>query len=60
MVPTTPLPMPATPELPVVIRKGTRSSRNLNPLFAFTINYDRLSPSYFSFVSSLDSVRVYS
>jgi len=53
---TPPLPMPPAPELPITIRKGIHSSRNPNPFYAFTINYDYLSPSYFSFVSSLDFV----
>ena len=55
--PTTP-PSTPTPELPFAIRKSTHSSRNWNSLYVFTINYDRLSPSYFSFVSSLDSMSI--
>jgi len=50
--PIAPTATPPTPELPFAIRKGTCSSRNPNSQYAFTINYDRLSPSYFSFVSS--------
>ena len=54
--PIAPPPTPPAPKLPFEIRKGTRSSRNSNHLYAFTVSYDCLSPSYFSFVSSLDSV----
>jgi len=50
--------MPPTPKLPIAIRKGTCFSRNPNPIYAFTINCDRLSQSYFSFVTSLDSVSI--
>jgi len=56
--PIAPTATPPTPELPFAIRKGTCSSRNPNSQYAFTINYDRLSPSYFSFVSSFDSVSI--
>jgi len=45
-------PMPLALELPITMRKDIRSYRNPNPLYPFTINYDSLSPSYFSFVSS--------
>jgi len=50
--------MSPAPKLPIAIRKGTRSSGNRNPLYAFSINYDCLSLSYFSVVSSLDSVSI--
>ena len=52
-----PPPSPA-PDLPIALRKGIRSTRNPNPLYAFTLNCARLSPSYFSFISSLDSVSI--
>nr|KYP45441.1 Retrovirus-related Pol polyprotein from transposon TNT 1-94 [Cajanus cajan] len=46
------------PELPIAIHKGIRTTRNPHPLYACTLSCHRLSPSYFSFVSSLDSVSI--
>ena len=42
---------------PIVIRKGTRSTRNPYPIYNF-LSYHRLSPSYSSFVFSLSSLTV--
>ena len=49
---------PPSPDLPIALRKGIRPTRNPNPLYAFSLNCARLSPSYFSFISSLDSVSI--
>lgn len=38
--------------LPIAIRKGTRSTCNPHPIYNF-LSYHRLSPSYYSFVSSI-------
>ncbi|XP_029124610.1 exportin-4 [Cajanus cajan] len=46
------------PQLPIAIHKGIRTTRNPHPLYACTLSCHRLSPSYFSFVSSLDSVSI--
>ena len=43
--------------LPIVIQKGTHSSRNPHPIYNF-LTYHRLSSSYFAFVSTLPSVYV--
>jgi len=40
---------------PIVFRKGIRSTRNPHLVY---LSYHRLSPSYFSFVSSLSSIIV--
>jgi transposase InsO family protein len=56
----TPIVPPATsPELdlPIALRKGIRS-HNPNPKYVCALNYDRLSTSYVSFVSALDSVSI--
>ncbi|GAU43000.1 hypothetical protein TSUD_188740 [Trifolium subterraneum] len=56
-----PIDPPATspaPEHPIALRKGIRSSRHPNPKYACVLNYDRLSTSYVSFVSALDSVSI--
>lgn len=45
-----------TSELPLALRKGNRSSRNPNPIYACHLDYHRLSPSYYAFVVSLDSI----
>ena len=42
-------------DLPIALRKGTRSTRNPYPIYNF-LSYHRLSSSYHSFVSSLSSV----
>ncbi|RZB75887.1 Ubiquitin carboxyl-terminal hydrolase 14 [Glycine soja] len=42
---------------PIVIRKGTRSTRNPHPIYNF-LSYLRLSPSYSSFVFSLSSLTI--
>jgi len=42
-------------DLPIALRKGTRSTRNPYPIYNF-VSYHRLSSSYHSFVSSLSSV----
>ena len=46
------------PNLPIALRKGIQSSRNPNVLYAFSLNYSHLSPTYFSFVSYLGSVSI--
>ena len=55
---TPPTHEPPLPEFPIAIRKGIRSNCNPAPLYACTLYCHRLSPSYFSFVSSLDSVSI--
>ncbi|BAU03207.1 hypothetical protein VIGAN_UM041900, partial [Vigna angularis var. angularis] len=40
---------------PIVLRKGTRSTRNPHPIYNF-LSYHRMSPSYFSLLSSVSSV----
>ena len=52
--------MPVFPflaDLPITIRKCTRSSRNPHPIYNF-LTYYRLSSPYFGFVSTLSSVSV--
>ncbi|RVX04676.1 Pentatricopeptide repeat-containing protein, chloroplastic [Vitis vinifera] len=52
------LPAPALPspdDLPIAIRKGTRSTRNLHPIYNF-LSYHRLSLPYSAFVSAISSV----
>ena len=49
--------LPSPPNLPIVIRKGTRSSRNPHPIYNF-LTYHRLSSSYSAFVSTLSYVSV--
>lgn len=55
--PTAPFVTSPAHELPIALRKGTRSC-NPNPIYACVLNYDRLSTSYVSFVSALDSVSI--
>ena len=47
-------PATSNSDWPIVIRKGTRSSRNPHPIYNF-LSYHRLSPSYSFFVFSLSS-----
>ena len=42
---------------PIALRKGIRSTRNPHPIYNF-LSYHRLSPSFYSFVSSLSSVSI--
>ncbi|KAG2406196.1 Retrovirus-related Pol polyprotein from transposon RE1 Retro element 1 [Vigna angularis] len=42
---------------PIALRKGIRSTRNPYPIYNF-VSYHNLSPTYFSFVSSLSSTKV--
>ena len=42
---------------PIALRKGIRSTRNPHPIYNF-LSYHRLSPPYFSFVSSLSTIKV--
>jgi len=42
---------------PIDIRKGTRSTRNPHPIYNF-LSYHRVSPSYFSFISSVSSITI--
>ncbi|RVW93803.1 Retrovirus-related Pol polyprotein from transposon TNT 1-94 [Vitis vinifera] len=51
-------PAPALPspnDLPIAVRKGTRSTRNPHPIYNF-LNYHRLSSPYSAFVSAISSV----
>ena len=49
-----PVPQPSD-DLPIAIRKGTRSNSNPHPIYNF-ISFHRLSLPYFVFVSTLSSV----
>ncbi|RDY13528.1 hypothetical protein CR513_01535, partial [Mucuna pruriens] len=57
----TPDPLPSSPShdsdigWPIALRKGIRSTRNPHPIY---LSYHRLSPSYFSFVSSISSITI--
>ena len=42
-------------DLPIAIRKGTRSTSNLHPVYNF-LSFHRLSLPYFAFVSTLSFV----
>ena len=42
---------------PIALRKGIRSTRNSHPIYNF-LSYHCLSPPYFSFVSSLSTIKV--
>ena len=53
---TTPV-LPSPADLPIVIRKGTRSSHNPHPIYNF-LTYHLLSSLYSAFVSTLSSVSV--
>ena len=51
-------PAPALPspnELPIAVRKGTRSTRNPHPIYNF-LSYHRLSSPYSAFVSAISFV----
>ena len=50
----TPVPQPSD-DLPISIRKGTRSTSNPHPIYNF-LSFHRLSSPYFAFVSTLSSV----
>lgn len=43
--------------LPIALRKGTRSTRNPYPIYNF-LSYHRLSPSYHAFISNLSTVPI--
>nr|CAN78715.1 hypothetical protein VITISV_030863 [Vitis vinifera] len=47
--------LPSPDDLPIVIRKGTRSTRNPHPIYNF-LSYHRLSSPYSAFVSAISSV----
>ncbi|RDY10923.1 hypothetical protein CR513_04483, partial [Mucuna pruriens] len=57
----TPDPLPSSPShdsnigWPIALRKGIRSTRNPHPIY---LSYHRLSPLYFSFVSSVSSITI--
>ncbi|RVX10177.1 Retrovirus-related Pol polyprotein from transposon RE1 [Vitis vinifera] len=54
--PISPTPaLSSTDHLPIVLRKGNRSTRNPHPIYNF-LSYHRLSLSYSAFVSTLSSV----
>ena len=44
-------------DLPIVTRKGTRSTCNSHPVYNF-LSYHRLSLPYFAFVSTLSSISI--
>jgi hypothetical protein len=44
-------------DLPVTLRKGTRSTRNPHPIYNF-LSHHRLSPTHCTFISSLSSVTI--
>ncbi|RVW93460.1 Retrovirus-related Pol polyprotein from transposon TNT 1-94 [Vitis vinifera] len=47
--------LPSPNDLPIAIRKGTRSTRNPHPIYNF-LSYHRLSSPYSAFVSAISSV----
>ncbi|RDX61218.1 hypothetical protein CR513_60573, partial [Mucuna pruriens] len=57
----TPDPLPSSPShdsdigWPIALRKGIHSTRNPHPIY---LSYHRLSPLYFSFVSSVSSITI--
>ena len=56
MSPSSPAPVPQPPDdLPIAIRKGTRSTCNPHPVYNF-LRFHRLSLPYFAFVSTLSSI----
>ena len=58
MAPSSTMPVSPSPaDLPIAIRKGTRSSHNPHPIYNF-LTYHRLSSSYIVFVSTLSFVYV--
>jgi len=54
--PTVPSSVSHILDIPIALRKGIQPYCNPNPLYAFSLDYNCLSPSYFSFVYSLDYV----
>ncbi|XP_075075263.1 uncharacterized protein LOC142162667 [Nicotiana tabacum] len=44
-------------DLPIALRKGTRTTANQTPSYTF-LSYHRLSPSYHAFITSLSTVKV--
>lgn len=44
-------------DLPIALRKGSRSTRNPHPIYNF-LSYHRLSPAYYAFVSTISSITV--
>ena len=54
--PTTNLSKPFD-DLPITLRKGNRSTRNPHPIYNF-LSFHRLSPTYYTFVSSLSSISI--
>ena len=55
MAPSTTSVLPSPADLPIAVRKGTRSSRNPHPIYNF-LTYHRLSSPYSAFISTLSSV----
>ncbi|RVW73726.1 Retrovirus-related Pol polyprotein from transposon RE2 [Vitis vinifera] len=47
--------LPSPNDLPIAVRKGTRSTRNPHPIYNF-LSYHRLSSPYSAFVSAISSV----
>ena len=52
------LPLLPTHKYPIALCKSIWFTRNDNPKYAFTLKCDHLTPSYFSFISSLDFVPI--
>ena len=55
MAPSTTSVLSSPADLPIAVRKGTRSSRNPHPIYNF-LTYHRLSSPYSAFISTLSSV----
>ena len=47
--------LPSSADLPIVLRKGNRSTRNPHPIYNF-LSYHRLSSPYSAFVYAISSV----
>ena len=47
--------LPSPDDLPIAIRKGTRSTHNPHPIYTF-LSYHQLSSPYSTFVSAISSV----
>ena len=52
-----PDPPEPSPDLPIALRKGTRSTCNPYPIYNF-LSYHRISPSHCAFVSAISSVSI--
>nr|KYP76032.1 Retrovirus-related Pol polyprotein from transposon TNT 1-94 [Cajanus cajan] len=55
---SSPTPAPPTSvDLPIALRKGSRSTCNPHPIYNF-LSYHRLSPTYYAFVSAISSITI--